>query len=80
MLNFYVQAYEDRSDRQISPLPSNIACDPKYKYRSYDGSCNNLLNPRFGQAGTIFQRLMGPANYADGKFSSYKHNNALKQN
>ncbi|XP_046655289.1 peroxidasin-like [Daphnia pulicaria] len=59
-------ADENGSNRQISPLPTNITCDPKYKYRSYDGSCNNLLNPRFGQAGTIFQRLMGPANYADG--------------
>lgn len=41
------------------------ACDPNYAYRSFDGTCNNLKNPSYGAAGTIFQRLM-PATYADG--------------
>ncbi|XP_046655293.1 peroxidasin-like isoform X2 [Daphnia pulicaria] len=54
------------SNRQANSLPAAPTCDPLYKYRSFDGTCNNLNNPRFGQAGTNFQRLMGPANYADG--------------
>ncbi|KAI9560223.1 hypothetical protein GHT06_014237 [Daphnia sinensis] len=59
-------ADENASNRQ-APLPAApTTCDPTYPYRSFDGTCNNLENPRYGQANTIFQRLMGPANYADG--------------
>lgn len=60
-----LSAVENGFNRQI-PLPSVPVCDPKYKYRSFDGTCNNLKNPRFGQANTVNQRLMGPATYADG--------------
>ncbi|XP_057365506.1 peroxidase-like [Daphnia carinata] len=56
---------ENGSSRQL-PLPSAPVCDPTYKYRTFDGTCNNLKNQRFGQANTINQRLMGPATYADG--------------
>lgn len=35
------------------------------KYRSDDGSCNNLHNTRWGSAGTAFQRIL-PAAYEDG--------------
>lgn len=59
------------SNRQANSLPAAPTCDPLYKYRSFDGTCNNLNNPRFGQAGTNFQRLMGPANYADGTESDF---------
>jgi peroxidase len=59
------------SNRQANSLPAAPTCDPLYKYRSFDGTCNNLNNPRFGQAGTNFQRLMGPANYADGTESNF---------
>uniref|UniRef100_A0A182JG00 Uncharacterized protein n=1 Tax=Anopheles atroparvus TaxID=41427 RepID=A0A182JG00_ANOAO len=37
-------------------------------YRSFDGTCNNLQNPSWGAADTVFSRLI-PANYADGKLS-----------
>ncbi|XP_046655262.1 chorion peroxidase-like [Daphnia pulicaria] len=56
---------DDASNRQ-SALPSLLPCDPNYPYRTFDGSCNNLNNPRYGQANTIYQRLIAPANYADG--------------
>ncbi|XP_032794174.2 peroxidase isoform X6 [Daphnia magna] len=56
---------EDASVRQAAPLPPAPTCDPTYRYRTFDGTCNNLNFPRFGQAGTIFQRLMGPATYAN---------------
>ncbi|CAB0019328.1 unnamed protein product [Nesidiocoris tenuis] len=39
-------------------------CFPS-KYRSYDGSCNNLQNPDWGAAGTALQRIL-PPKYADG--------------
>ena len=41
-------------------------CDPKIKYRSLDGSCNNLENPKWGSAYTAYSRLLFPQ-YADGK-------------
>nr|CAH0100262.1 unnamed protein product [Daphnia galeata] len=44
--------------------PESINCAMS-KYRSFDGSCNNLANPSWGQHNTIFQRLL-PAHYANG--------------
>ena len=35
-------------------------------FRTIDGTCNNLANPLFGAAGTLFKRLV-PAQYEDGK-------------
>ncbi|KAI9556896.1 hypothetical protein GHT06_016690 [Daphnia sinensis] len=55
--------FDDITERRLQPLPQ---CDPSYPYRSFDGTCNNLENPRYGEANTIYQRLMGPATYADG--------------
>ncbi|XP_029047314.2 peroxidase [Osmia bicornis bicornis] len=37
----------------------------KSRYRSFDGSCNNLHNPTWGMANTRYGRLL-PANYGDG--------------
>ena len=36
------------------------------KYRSFDGSCNNLHRPLTGRAFTPFQRFLPPS-YGDGK-------------
>jgi len=36
------------------------------RYRSADGSCNNLKRPRWGRANTAYKRLLFPA-YKDGK-------------
>ncbi|CAC5384054.1 PXDN [Mytilus coruscus] len=50
----------------------SIVCDADAKYRTIDGSCNNLNNPGFGKANTLFERFVdGNGNkifdYADGK-------------
>lgn len=51
--------------------PGFAVCDPsiapctKGKYRTYDGSCNNLGNPRLGVANTPYGRLL-PPKYSDG--------------
>lgn len=41
-------------------------CDEKAKYRSINGSCNNLIFPMWGMAGTALVRLVRAA-YRDGK-------------
>ena len=42
-------------------------CNKEDKYRSIDGSCNNLQNPKFGQVMTPVQRILKNA-YADDFF------------
>ncbi|XP_025418034.1 peroxidase-like [Sipha flava] len=42
-----------------------VTCDPSSKYRTINGSCNNLLNPLWGSSGTPYIRL-GSAFFADG--------------
>uniref|UniRef100_T1IMR5 Peroxidase n=1 Tax=Strigamia maritima TaxID=126957 RepID=T1IMR5_STRMM len=39
---------------------------PRLKYRSIDGSCNNLNNNQWGQTGTTFFRFL-PPHYADNR-------------
>ncbi|XP_042211663.1 peroxidase-like [Homarus americanus] len=52
--------------------PAPPRCEEKDRfYRTIDGSCNNLQNPRWGQARTTFQRLR-PPQYSDGLSSPRK--------
>ena len=46
--------------------PETPKCNPNNKYRTIDGSCNNLRNPKFGQVFTPLRRLI-PNAYADGE-------------
>lgn len=41
-------------------------CDENTKIRSYDGSCNNKLNPKWGSALALYEKLL-PPKYGDGK-------------
>lgn len=43
-----------------------VTCDPSAKYRTYNGSCNNLQKPNWGAAMTPFYRLID-AEFDDGK-------------
>ena len=45
--------------------PKIPICDHKSKYRTLDGSCNNLQYPLWAKSFTQFQRLVPPF-YADG--------------
>lgn len=42
-----------------------LACDANARYRTIDGTCNNLQNPYWGASYTVFDRLV-PAVYEDG--------------
>ncbi|XP_063974115.1 peroxidase-like isoform X2 [Diachasmimorpha longicaudata] len=42
-----------------------VPCRANARYRSIDGSCNNLENPRWGSALTAYSRILFPS-YADG--------------
>jgi hypothetical protein len=46
-----------------------VSCFADAHYRTFDGACNNLINPWWGSANVPFRRLL-KANYADGKFDS----------
>merc|ERR1712013_614814 len=51
--------------RERCPWVPAPACNKNSKYRSIDGSCNNLKNSNFGRTGTPFQRILLPE-YAKG--------------
>jgi len=65
-----------KSNGLLSPADINLAdkcfpkpdCDAKYRYRTMDGSCNNLENPVWGQANTVNIRII-QANYSDSMYN-----------
>lgn len=46
--------------------PRTSFCQP-HKYRSTDGSCNNVKHELWGRASTALQRIL-PPKYGDGKY------------
>nr|CAH0106290.1 unnamed protein product [Daphnia galeata] len=46
------------------PLEVDFPCQPR-KYRAYNGYCNNVQNPRWGNANTRYLRFL-PPDYSDG--------------
>jgi len=46
--------------------PRTSFCQP-HKYRSTDGSCNNINHELWGRASTALQRIL-PPKYGDGKY------------
>lgn len=47
---------------------TSIPCNPRARYRSFDGSCNNLQQPGWGSVNTALVRLL-PAAYQDGMYT-----------
>nr|XP_040236822.2 peroxidase-like isoform X2 [Anopheles coluzzii] len=50
----------------IGSLQQVAAQCPTNPYRTFDGTCNNVQNPSWGAANTLFARLI-PAKYSDGR-------------
>lgn len=57
------------SDLQLSGSPYNVVqCpNPFSRFRTINGSCNNLEQPNWGMINTALDRLV-PAKYNDGVF------------
>jgi len=53
------------NDDYFKQCAPQVKCDPTAKYRSINGSCNNLETPTWGAAKTPFLRMID-ANYSDG--------------
>ena len=52
----------DTSDaiNDVCPWTPAPSCDRGAKYRSFDGTCNNLKEPNYGRAVTPYQRILLP--------------------
>jgi peroxidase len=67
---------EPESTGLLGPDDINLAdkcfskpdCDIEYRFRTMDGSCNNLDNPVWGQANTANIRII-QANYSDSMYT-----------
>uniref|UniRef100_A0A6A7G547 Peroxidase-like n=2 Tax=Hirondellea gigas TaxID=1518452 RepID=A0A6A7G547_9CRUS len=62
---FGLQRFTVRETELGNTCPPNLACDEASRYRTVNGSCNNLGDPRLGMCLTPFQRIR-PAHYDDG--------------
>jgi hypothetical protein len=50
-----------RAPKQFCPFSNQLFCDKSSKYRTIDGSCNNLESTQLGKRLTPFKRLLTPA-------------------
>ena len=48
------------------PFPKEVECASRTKYRSFDGTCNNLHQPLYGSLETPHKRILNPI-YDDGQ-------------
>lgn len=44
----------------------SVKCSASHQYRTFDGACNHLIHPTWGQSNTAYGRLL-PPQYSDGK-------------
>ncbi|XP_025409881.1 chorion peroxidase-like, partial [Sipha flava] len=64
----------NNADEYIRRCAPTVSCDPNAKYRTINGSCNNLLSPTMGAAETPFLRLLD-AEFGDGYYELRKQIN-----
>ena len=73
--NDKINALLDYANCGIQSVNCSLASqDP---FRSFDGTCNNLLNPLWGAANTAYRRLL-PAQYEDGISLPVGYNQQVK--
>jgi len=64
--SLHITSIATTNDDFLKKCAPIVKCDPEAKYRSANGSCNNLETPTWGAEKTPFIRMMN-ANYSDGK-------------
>ncbi|XP_061164025.1 peroxidase-like protein [Saccostrea echinata] len=60
---FHLKAEDEKEEqgREICDAsPPELSCNSEYKYRSADGSCNNLNHPDWGRSYTAQRRFLTP--------------------
>ena len=62
--NYAKKIYGLKINKKLCPINTEISCNRKLKYQSFDGSCNNLNKPWLGKTGTPFKRYLAPQ-YSD---------------
>ena len=55
-----------------NPFEIRPSCDKRALFRTLDGTCNNLINPRNGAAKTPLRRLTANR-YEDGEWNCFKY-------
>lgn len=66
MNSLHISSLSTTNDEYLNQCAPSVKCDPYAKYRSINGSCNNLKIPTWGASNTSFLRMLN-ANYSDGK-------------
>jgi len=62
----HITSIATTNDEFLKKCAPIVKCDPNAKYRSANGSCNNLEIPTWGASKTPMLRMID-ANYDDGK-------------
>ncbi|VVC27283.1 Haem peroxidase,Haem peroxidase, animal type [Cinara cedri] len=73
----HISSKATTNDNYLIQCAPRVKCDPNVKYRSINGSCNNLYVPTRGAAKTSFLRLLD-ANYNDGHYDFRRQTNGSK--
>jgi len=66
----HITSIATTNDDFLKKCAPRVKCDPYAKYRSANGSCNNLGTPTWGAAKTPFLRMID-ANYSDGNILNF---------
>jgi peroxidase len=72
LIDFSKVSYEEAQEyvskmtvpKEFCPYAQEFKCNQYSKYRTYDGSCNNLVHPWLGKSETPLKRLY-PSRYSD---------------
>lgn len=63
--SLHISSIATTNDDYLKQCAPQVKCNPNAKYRSINGSCNNLEIPTWGASITPFLRMIN-ANYSDG--------------